>query len=84
MAARWAAPIQFNGSGGTLKIDGTVMPSATISGLVLGDIIDLAGISFDSNGSTTALSGNVLQVTEHGSSYFLHVRLGRQPERPAS
>src|SRR4029077_19572162 len=63
--------ILFNGVGGTLRVDGSVMPTATISSVVVGDTIDLAGVAFDSNGSTTALSGNVLQITENGSSYLL-------------
>ncbi|WP_299107554.1 hypothetical protein, partial [uncultured Bradyrhizobium sp.] len=65
--------ITFSGSGGQLKIDGTSMPTTTISGLVLGDSIDLAGVTFSSGGSATLLPGNVLRVTEGGSSYSLQL-----------
>ncbi|MCC8960091.1 AIDA repeat-containing protein, partial [Bradyrhizobium sp. Pear77] len=65
--------ITFSGSGGQLKIDGTSMPTTTISGLVLGDSIDLAGVTFSSGGSVTLLPGNILQVTEGASSYGLQL-----------
>ncbi|WP_342711237.1 AIDA repeat-containing protein [Bradyrhizobium sp. B124] len=65
--------ITFGGSGGQLKIDGTLMPSTTISGLVLGDSIDLAGVTFSSGGAVTLLPGNILQVTEGASSYDLQL-----------
>ncbi|MGY3698448.1 autotransporter passenger strand-loop-strand repeat protein [Bradyrhizobium sp. USDA 3240] len=65
--------ITFSGSGAQLKIDSTSMPTTTISGLVLGDSIDLAGVTFSSGGSVTLLAGNVLQVTEGGTSYDLQL-----------
>jgi VCBS repeat-containing protein/autotransporter passenger strand-loop-strand repeat protein/autotransporter-associated beta strand protein len=51
----------------TLKIDGSAMPTNTIAGMVQGDTIDLASIGFDSNGTADLLSGNKLQIVEHGS-----------------
>src|SRR5258707_7880699 len=42
--------LRFSGSGGTLTIDGTTMPTSTVSGFVTGDTIDLAGVSFASGG----------------------------------
>ncbi|WP_375783092.1 AIDA repeat-containing protein [Bradyrhizobium sp. Pha-3] len=65
--------ITFSGSGGQLKIDGASMPTTTISGLVLGDSIDLAGVTFSSGGSANLLAGNILQVTEGGTSYGLQL-----------
>ena len=65
--------ITFSGSGGQLKIDGTSLAGTTISSLVLGDSIDLAGVTFSSGGSATLLPGNVLRVTEGGSSYSLQL-----------
>ncbi|WP_375774761.1 AIDA repeat-containing protein [Bradyrhizobium sp. ma5] len=65
--------ITFSGSGGQLKIDSTSMPTTTISGLVLGDSIDLAGVTFSSGGSVTLLAGNVMQVTEGGTFYDLQL-----------
>ena len=54
--------IAFAGGGGTLQIDAT--PSATISGFVLGDVIDLADLAFSSGTAATLTSGGVLVVTE--------------------
>src|SRR6516225_4185519 len=57
-ASAGSAAITFAGSDGTLQIDdGTSMPSNVIGGLVPSDIIDLAGVSFDSAGSVTLLPG---------------------------
>ncbi|MCP3416203.1 hypothetical protein NLM16_19090 [Bradyrhizobium brasilense] len=64
--------ITFSGSGGQLKIDGTSI-STTISGLVLGDSIDLAGLNFVSGGSATLLPGNILHVTEGASTFDLQL-----------
>ncbi|WP_375787265.1 hypothetical protein ACE10Z_06865 [Bradyrhizobium sp. Pha-3] len=65
--------ITFSGSGGQLKIDGTSLAGTTISSLVLGDSIDLAGLNFVSGGSATLLAGNVLHVTEGASSFDLQL-----------
>ncbi len=66
-------PVVFAGPGGTLRIDGTAMPSDTISGLVGGDTFDLAGIPYVSSGSVNLLSGNVLQIVESGQTYDLNL-----------
>ncbi len=58
---------------GRLQIDGTAMPSNTISGFVSGDSVDLANIVFDSAGSAAVAAGNVLQVTEGGTTYSLNL-----------
>ncbi|MHC2467869.1 hypothetical protein [Bradyrhizobium embrapense] len=65
--------ITFSGSGGQLKIDGTSLAGTTISSLVLGDSIDLAGLNFVSGGSATLLAGNILHVTEGASSFDLQL-----------
>ena len=57
-----AGGVQFGGSGGTLTIDGTTMPTSTISGFVTGDTIDLAGVSFASGGSIQLGAGNLLNA----------------------
>ena len=55
-----------------LKVDGVAMPSAVISGFAPGDTIDLAGVDYDpTSGSATLGAGNVLEVTENGSTYDL-------------
>src|SRR3954467_5770794 len=38
--------VTFYGTGGVLRIDGTTMPTSTIYGFIVGDTIDLAGVSF--------------------------------------
>ncbi|WP_229188474.1 hypothetical protein, partial [Bradyrhizobium oropedii] len=53
------------------------MPSDIISGIVVGDTIDLTGVTFASGGSVTIVSGNVLQVVEGGITYDL--QLGQNP-----
>jgi hypothetical protein len=68
------------GSTGTLKIDATAMPSATIKGLVPGDTIDLKNVPLNSFGytllETTATSQgyNILQVVD-GGNYYLNLEL---------
>ena len=64
--------ISFAGTGGSLKIDGTV-PSTVISGFAYGDVIDLAAVTFVSSGKVQLMSGNVLEVVEGGSSYNLQL-----------
>lgn len=62
------------GTGGTLTIEGTSMPSAAINGFVEGDTIDLARVAFASGGSVTVLSGGaLLQVVESGKTYDLNL-----------
>ena len=65
--------ITFTGLGGQLIIDDTVMPANTISGFVAGDSFDLTGVAFDSGGTAIVLSGNILEITESGSSYDLQL-----------
>ena len=67
---------------GTLDIVGSAMPSAVIGGFGAGgpgggDVIDLAGIAFDSAGTATLGSGNVLTVSEGGHSYLLTLQSGQ-------
>src|SRR5262249_12996408 len=65
--------VKFGGSGGVLKIDGTAMPSNTISGFVLGDTLDLAGASFANGGRGPLRTGNRLTLVAGSSSYTLHL-----------
>jgi autotransporter passenger strand-loop-strand repeat protein len=66
-------PIDFAAAGTTLRIDGSSMPSDVISGFAPNEVIDLAGVSFDSGGAATLLSGNVLQIVESGQTYDLQL-----------
>src|SRR5207244_1034087 len=58
--ATGAGTIAFNGAGATLQIDGTTMPSNTISGFARGDSIDLRALS---GGTAATFSGGVLSVS---------------------
>jgi autotransporter passenger strand-loop-strand repeat protein len=59
--------IIFGSPGGTLEVDGSVMPTGVISGFALGDTIDLAGVSFASGGSVQLLPNNVLRIVAGGT-----------------
>jgi autotransporter passenger strand-loop-strand repeat protein len=50
----------ISAAGGQLRIGGSEMPRSAISGFVSGDIFDLTSIAFDSRGSASLTSGNVL------------------------
>ena len=66
--------VAFGANGGndlTLKIDGNVMPSNTISGFGSGDTIDLTGVASGLITNGTIDSGNVLTVHAAGN-YSLH------------
>ena len=62
--------VAFTG-GGTLEILGSAMPTAIISGFLIGDAIDLASVASGSGGNVVLTSGNVLDVVEGGSTYVL-------------
>jgi autotransporter passenger strand-loop-strand repeat protein len=78
--------IDFTGTSATLGISGTTMPVATISGFdsgfraagpTLADTIDLQSVAFGAGGSAVLGSGNVLSVTEGGSTYMLQLDPGQ-------
>jgi len=71
-------------SGQIVSLDGTTNstiltlgdPSdfaATINGFAAGPVIDLAKVGFDPDGQATLEAGNVLQITENGNTYNLHL-----------
>jgi autotransporter passenger strand-loop-strand repeat protein len=72
-------PIVFSGPttpsvyGGLLVISGTTMPTATISGFVTRDVIDLGSIAYDAAGRAVLGPNNVLRVTENGQIYNLQL-----------
>lgn len=68
-----AGTIQFNGAG-TLKFAGTTTPWQTISGIGQDDVIDLAGVAYQSN-ATGSINGNTLTITSGGQTYQLLVSL---------
>jgi len=67
-----SGPITFAGSGGVLAIGGTAMPFGVISGLAIGDSIDLLNVSLASGGGIY-LSGGNLNVSGGGSAYVLQL-----------
>ena len=68
-----SSTVQFaSGSTATLQIDGATAPSAVISNLNTGDVIDLAGLSFVSSGGIS-VNGNTVTVTEGGMSESLTI-----------
>ena len=66
-------PVDFAGTSTILRIDGTAMPSDVISGFAPNETIDLAGVSYDSGGSATPLSANVLQLVENSQTFDLNL-----------
>jgi hypothetical protein len=57
----------------SLVIDGTVMPSNTITGFGVGDDIDLPDVAYDPNGSIQLGTGNVLDIAENSALYQLQL-----------
>jgi V8-like Glu-specific endopeptidase len=79
--ASLAGTIDFgSASGGTLKIDGTTMPTNIIKGFEPGNVIDLKNVPLNSFGytllETTASPGgyNILQIVD-GGNYYLNLQL---------
>ena len=64
--------VSFEG-GGTLRIDGSIMPTTVISAFSPGDTINLRDVTFDPKGSVTLKTGNVLQVSENGQTFDLQL-----------
>jgi autotransporter-associated beta strand protein len=79
--------IAFSGTGNTLKIDGTTMPTNTIGNMTAGQTIDLAGVAYSAAGQVNLMAGtpgpggtpsNVLEVTENGVTYSLQLNYANQ------
>ncbi|MBR0894841.1 NF038122 family metalloprotease [Bradyrhizobium tropiciagri] len=68
-ASTGTTPIVFEGSGGTLEIDGHAAPTNVISGFAIGDTIDFYGANIGSNATVALLPGNVLELAEHNKTY---------------
>ena len=67
--------IGFGAAGGTLEFDSSNLPTMPITGMAVGDTIDLGGgyVPYDPTGSAAVLSGNQLQVIENGATYDLQL-----------
>jgi autotransporter passenger strand-loop-strand repeat protein/uncharacterized repeat protein (TIGR03803 family) len=70
-------------SGGTLKIDGTTMPTNVISGLAPGDTIDLAGVSYNPSEFTQLLNqqSNQLVLYANGNATTTSAELQLDPSQ---
>jgi autotransporter passenger strand-loop-strand repeat protein len=68
-ASAGTSPIVFQGTGGTLEIDGSAPPNNVISGFAAGDAINFFGAAIGAHPSVTLLAGNVLEIVEHGKTY---------------
>lgn len=68
-ASTGTTPIVFEGTGGTLEIDGHTAPTNVISGFAIGDTIDFYGANIGSNATVTLLPGNVLELAEHNKTF---------------
>ncbi len=60
--------IVLAGGGARLEVDGTVMPGATLSGLLAATTIDLADETYSAGGQATLEANNILQITGIGTS----------------
>ncbi len=63
--------INFGAVGGTLQIDDTIMPSATVYGFAPGDTIDLETIPAASIGTIVPLLGNTLAIIANTQTYYI-------------
>jgi hypothetical protein len=78
LASGGAIGFDPSGTGETLQIDATTMPTNVISGFASGDTIDLANIPYDSTGGATFFENDfanktVLQIVGGGSAYSLQL-----------
>ncbi len=65
--------ISFAGSGGRLQITDIASPAYPISGFAAGNFIDQPNLPFDSAGTAVLGPGNVLQITQFGSTFDLQL-----------
>jgi len=66
--------ISFGSDGGTLQVDGSILPTATIYGFGGNDVIDLTGVAYQAGAPAPTVNGsNQLQFTENGTPYSLNI-----------
>ncbi len=68
--------IAFGAAGGTLEIDDTTMPAASIAGFAEGDWIDLTAVPHAGGDQADLLSGGTLRVTTSAGPYDLRLSPG--------
>jgi autotransporter-associated beta strand protein len=65
--------ITFSGAGDTIRLDVATMPSNTLRGFAAGDTIDLTAVGFSNAGRVDLIDGNLLEISENGSTYDLQL-----------
>ena len=61
--------LSFDGPGGLFVLEAASAPNAVIKGFVAGDTIDFTGAPVGAHPTVTLLSGNVLEIVEHNTTY---------------
>jgi hypothetical protein len=73
IGAKLASGVTFGTGGGELKLDSSVMPTATITGFIAGDTIDLAGIVYNKYDTVTVGTAGIVSVVTPGKTYNLDI-----------
>jgi autotransporter passenger strand-loop-strand repeat protein len=71
--AAGSGPLEIWGEGGTLQIDGLVMPGNVIEAFGWHDVIALPDLAWDPAGTVALRAGNLLEVTANGGTHVLHL-----------
>lgn len=66
---RLVGPLTFDGAGGLFVLEAANPPNSLIKGFVAGDTIDFTGAPVGAHPTVTLLSGNVLEIVEHNTTY---------------
>src|SRR6185312_7084151 len=66
---RVVGPLTFDGAGGLFVLEAANPPNGLIKGFVAGDTIDFTGAPVGAHPTVTLLSGNVLEIVEHNTTY---------------
>ena len=66
---RLVGPLTFDGAGGLFVLEAANPPNGLIKGFVAGDTIDFTGAPVGAHPTVTLLSGNVLEIVEHNTTY---------------
>ena len=64
------------GATATLELDSGIAITNTVAGFAAGDTIDLAGLAFSASGGATLGAGNVLSITEGGTTEQIQLATG--------